>query len=181
MSALFPTPAAGFDHPIDILDGCHQRIRRTCATIERLALHLSTQGCDADARIAATGVIRYFDTAGAAHHRDEEDDLFPAIAHHVPSLELNAIFALLAKLRADHKNLDTLWADLRRRLSAVVEGRDGGLTPEIAREFSAAYDRHIVLEESQLLPIARRVLDAPLIAALGHNMARRRGVVVQSN
>ena len=30
MSALFPSPAASFDHPIDILDGCHVRILRNC-------------------------------------------------------------------------------------------------------------------------------------------------------
>lgn len=176
MRGLYPSPAAGFDHPIEILDGCHERIRRTCATIERLAVHVATIGPDTDARIAATGAIRYFDTAGAAHHRDEEDDLFPAISHHVPSRELNAVFALLAKLRADHRKLDELWSDMRRRLSTVVEGRDGGLTPQIAREFAAAYERHIALEESQLLPLARRVLDEHLIAAVGGNMARRRGL-----
>ena len=33
MTALFPTPAADFDHPIDMLDGCHERILRNCATI----------------------------------------------------------------------------------------------------------------------------------------------------
>ena len=177
MDALFPSPAAGFDHPIEILDGCHERIRRNCATIERIAAHLQAAGADADAAIAAKGVVRYFDTAGADHHRDEEDDLFPTLANHVPSLELNAVFALLAKLRADHRRLEALWSDMRRRLASIERGRDGGLTPAIARTFAETYERHIALEESQLLPIARRVLDPALAAALGGRMARRRGVV----
>jgi hemerythrin-like domain-containing protein len=181
MSALFPTPAAGFDHPIDILDGCHERILRTCSTIERIAAHLESTGADADAGIAAKGVIRYFDTAGADHHRDEEEDLFPTIVHHVPSLELNAVFALFAKLRADHRKLEGLWTEMRHRLLEVTKGREGGLTPAIARTFAEAYERHIALEESQLLPIARRVLDPVLAAAIGNRMARRRGVTPGAN
>jgi hemerythrin-like domain-containing protein len=177
MSVLFPSPSAGFDDPIEILDGCHERVRRNCATIERIAARVASSGVDADARLAATGVIRYFDTAGANHHRDEEDDLFPALAHHAPSGELNAVFDLLARLRADHRKLEQLWNELRARLRGVIEGRDGGLTPEVARAFSQAYERHIALEESQLLPLARRVLDERVVAAMGGNMARRRGVV----
>src|SRR5580765_8493471 len=87
MSALFPTPSADFDHPIDILDGCHERILRNCATLERLAAHTLSHGSDAEAGVAAAGVMRYFDTAGAHHHRDEEDDLFPALQRHAPATE----------------------------------------------------------------------------------------------
>ena len=174
--SLYPTPSADFDHQIDILDGCHQRIRRNCDVIERLAAHLLDKGADAEARVAALNVMRFFDTAGSNHHRDEEDDLFPALQHHVPSEELNALFSLLHRLRADHRKLDGLWAEMHRCLTGIIQGRDGGLTGERAREFTAAYQRHIELEEAELLPIARRVLDERMIAALGGSMARRRGV-----
>jgi len=109
MRALFPSPAAGFDHPIDILDGCHERILRNCELVERIAAHVASKGTDEEARTAAAGVIRYFDTAGANHHRDEEQDLFPALQQYAPSAELNAVFALVFKLRTDHRNLDALW------------------------------------------------------------------------
>ena len=180
MDSLFPTPAASFDHPIDILDGCHDRILRNCALILRISLHVATKGQDAEAATAAAGVIRYFDTAGANHHRDEEDDLFPALQQYAPSAELNAVFDLIFRLKADHKRLDALWADMRGRLSAVAEGRDGGLTATTAGEFTAAYRRHIALEEAELLPLARRVLDDSLLRALGGRMARRRGVELRS-
>ena len=176
MKPLFPSPSADFDHPIDILDGCHERILRNCALVERIATHLGEKGVDAEARTAAVNVMRYFDTAGANHHRDEEDDLFPALQQYVPSQELNAVFALLFKLRADHKKLDALWAQMRARLAAIVEGRDAGLTQDAARQFKAAYASHIALEEAELLPLARRVLAPEIIAALGGRMARRRGV-----
>jgi len=176
MNELFPSPTAGFDHPIDILDGCHERILRNCRTIERLAAHLAEHGPDAEAREAATGVMRYFDTAGAAHHRDEEEDLFPALQHHVPSKELNALFALVFKLRSDHPKLDALWEDMRERLAAIAQGRDGGLTLQVAAQFWAAFRHHIAMEDAELLPLARRVLDDRLLRALGGSMARRRGV-----
>ena len=176
MDSLFPTPSAGFDHPIDILDGCHERILRNCGVIERIAAHVAANGVDAAACAAATGVIRYFETAGANHHRDEEEDLFPALQQYVPSEELNAVFALIARLRSDHRKLDAHWADMRARLSAFTEGRDGGLTPSIASQFKAAYEAHIALEEAELLPLARRVCDEALLRALGSRMAQRRGV-----
>jgi hemerythrin-like domain-containing protein len=176
MDSLFPTPAAGFDHPIDILDGCHERILRNCTLVERIAAHVAAKGRDAEAATAARAVIRYFDTAGANHHRDEEDDLFPALQQYAPSAELNAVFDLLYRLKADHKRLDALWADMRERLTALAEGRDGVLTLTAAAAFKAAYERHIALEEAELLPLARRALDESLLRALGERMARRRGV-----
>jgi len=179
MSALFSGPAADFDHPIDILDGCHERIRRYGMTIVRLASHLESKGADAQARAAAAGVVRYFDTAGADHHRDEEDDLFPALTRYVSSQELNALFDLLHRLRADHVRLDVLWQDMRTRLCAVVEGHANTLDATVAAGFGEAYEGHIALEEAELLPLARRVLDDDLLHALGARMARRRGVALQ--
>ena len=176
MDALFPTPAAGFDHPLEMLDDCHDRILRNCELIERIAERAFSRGVDAEARTAALNVMRYFDTAGANHHVDEEEDLFPALQHHTPSQELNAAFSLIFRLRTEHKKLEVLWADMRPRLSAVVQGRAGGLTPELALTFRKAYEAHIAAEEGELLPLARRVLPAEILELLGERMARRRGV-----
>ena len=176
MDSLFPTPSASFDHPIDILDGCHERILRNCALVGRIAAHVASRGPDAEAGTAATSVMRYFDTAGANHHRDEEEDLFPALQQYAPSAELNAAYDLVFRLRTDHQKLDALWADMRARLAALAEGRDGGLTADIAAHFSAAYARHIETEERELLPLARRVLPPDVLASLGNRMAQRRGV-----
>ena len=176
MDSLFPTPSASLDHPIDILDGCHERILRNCAAIERIAAHVAAKGADAEAQAAAANVIRYFDTAGANHHRDEEDDLFPALQQYAPSRELNAVFDLLHRLRSDHDRLEARWTGMRRLLAEIGAGRRSALEPTLAEEFRLAYERHIALEEAELLPLARRVLDEKLLYALGARMARRRGV-----
>ena len=176
MDSLLSPPTADFDHPIEMLDQCHQRIRRTCDLLVRIAGHLRARGCDDDTRDAALTVVRFFDTAGANHHRDEENDLFPALVHYVPSTELNAVRCLVFKLRAQHAELDAMWAALRPLAVATAAGQASDLTVEMAQSFAEATERHIATEEAELLPLARRVLGEPLLAALGHAMARRRGL-----
>ena len=180
MKALIPTPDAGFDHPLEILDGCHLRIRRQCETIQRLVTHLAAHGADAEAADAARAVMRFFDTAGGNHHRDEEEDLFPALHRHAPSAELHKTDNLIARLRADHDKLDALWSDMRPRLRAVIGGDGSQLDSASATAVSAAYERHVNLEEAELLPLARRVLDSDVIASLGKRMARRRGIAMMA-
>ena len=176
MSELFPSPAADFDHPLDILDGCHERIRRQCRLIERIRSHMLARGADTEARDAARAVIRYFDTAGANHHRDEEDDLFPALERTARGASHAALQALLARLRGEHAALEASWVDMRASLLEVAEGRDISLEASAVRAFAGAYERHIAIEESQLLPLAREMLDPAQTARLGARMAERRGV-----
>lgn len=173
--SLLPGPAADFDHPIDMLDGCHERIRRQCAVIAKIAAHLAAKGPDEEARQAARSVMRYFDTAGANHHRDEEEDLFPALLQAVAPGELPGTRALIGRLQAEHVGLDAAWRDMRERLEGLAERSEAALDAPSASAFGETYERHIALEEARLLPLARRVLDARTLARLGECMAQRRG------
>jgi pyridoxamine 5'-phosphate oxidase len=155
MAQLFPSPSADFDHPIDMLDGCHGRIRQNCERIEKIAAHVASVGVDAEARDAAHAVVRFFDTAGATHHRDEEEDLFPVLLVCAPRDERAAARVLIDELRADHLRMDHAWRDMRRSLLLLAAVGNDGLTAERAREFRALYERHIAREESQMLPGAR--------------------------
>lgn len=179
MDSRLLTPAADFDHPLEMLDHCHQRIRRTCDLLVRVAAHIRSHGFDSDARDGAKMVVRFFDTAGAHHHRDEEEDLFPTLQHYVPSAELNALRCLVFKLRAQHAQLDAMWAALRPLVLRIAGGRSSDLTVELAQSFAEATERHIATEEAELLPLARRVLGDSLLAPVGASMARRRGVARQ--
>ena len=172
-SAPFP-PTLDYEHPLDIIEACHERIRRQLALLRKLAAHVRFKGTDAEARDVAAFLLRFFDTTAANHHDDEEDDLFPAIEHFAPSLELNAVRALLFQLRADHKKFDGRWNDMRPRLAAMAEGREGGLTEELAARFDEGYGQHMDFEERDLLPLARRVLPPDAVARLGKSMSRRR-------
>ena len=176
MDELFPAPSAGFDHPLEILEGCHQRIRRNCTLIERIARHVATKGNDDEARQACRSVMRYFDDAGRNHHRDEEEDLFPALERRATGADVALVGALVERLRREHVELDALWSEMRSRLEGVARGNYSGVTPDAATLFTRSYERHMEIEEASLFPLARRLLDAPTIAVLGLAMAARRGV-----
>jgi pyridoxamine 5'-phosphate oxidase len=174
-SAPFP-PTLDYDHPLDAIESCHGRIRRQLALLRKLAAHVRFKGADDEARDVAAFLLRFFDTTAANHHDDEEDDLFPAIEHFAPSLELNAVRALLFELRGDHKKFQGRWSDMRPRLAAMAEGGEGGLTEELAARFDEGYGQHMDFEEREMLPLARRVLPPDAVARLGKSMSRRRGV-----
>lgn len=172
--ALFPAaPAPDFDHPLEMLAACHDRIEDRCDVLHRLVGHLAKEGCDPQARQAAVSVMRYFDTAGEHHHADEETDLFPLVASR--SGEPGTL-ALIERLLSDHTRMRALWQSLRASLQQIAEDGASALDPSLVDRFSTLYRAHIQLEEAELLPLAARVLSAEEQAALGGVMARRRGV-----
>lgn len=168
------SPAPDFDHPVEMLAACHDRIEDQLRTLERLREHLAANGCDEQARGAAANVIRYFDTAGEFHHEDEERDLFPALMKAANQDE--EIARVIARLVHDHEQMRRLWKDLRLELQAIGEGRSRLLNAEIAERFSALYRAHIEREEADLLPAAQRTLSADELSRIGAAMAARRGV-----
>jgi hemerythrin-like domain-containing protein len=170
--ALFRTAAADFDHPLYMLAPCHDRIEELCEMIERLVAHLRQCGADREAQQAASNVMRYFDTAGENHHRDEEDDLFPQLLSRDPE----AAHALVSRLLADHRDMRAAWASLRATLSRVASGESALLDAGEVERFSTLYRRHIDLEDRELLPLAERLLDRNALATTGEAMAARRGV-----
>ena len=103
---LFDTPA-GFDDPLAVLLGCHRRIEKQLATLQRLRAHISSRGVDAEASQAAQGVLDYFVRAAPNHHNDEELDLFPLIEARITDPGEAARFhAFRDTLLKDHRELD---------------------------------------------------------------------------
>lgn len=171
MSTLIgATPAPGFDDPLEMLLACHERIRAQCTTLEKLMLHLPAHGCDLQARQAAQAILRYFDTAGQHHHDDEEQDLFPQLRASNDSTAL----ALVTRLLDEHQVMDAAWQQLRPYLAALSEATATTLDAVTARRFIDVYDRHITLENAQLIPLAQRLLSAEQLETLGNSMAARR-------
>lgn len=164
------TPAPSFDDPLEMLLACHGRIQAQCATLRKLLAHLPTHGCDTQAQQAARAILRYFDTAGPHHHNDEELDLFPLL---LASADRPAQ-TLVARLLDEHRAMDAAWQHLRVYLDDLAGGKSAALDTATAEHFIGVYDRHIALENSQLLPLAKRLLTAGQLQTLGSNMAARR-------
>jgi hemerythrin-like domain-containing protein len=170
---LFRTAAADFDHPLEMLGVCHDRIEERCALLQRLCQHIRESGVDAQARQAAENVMRYFDTAGENHHLDEEEDLFPRLIE----ADREACEALIVRLRQEHGRMRERWIALRAQLAQIAAGEStAALEEDEVERFTTLYRGHIDLEERQLLPAAQRLLGASALASAGDAMARRRGV-----
>lgn len=170
--ALLRGSAPDFDHPLEMLAACHERIEDRCDLLHRLVEHLAQNGCDNQARQAAASVLRYFDTAGEHHHEDEERNLFPALLETDPQ----AAAALVQRLCADHVEMRRAWRSLRKTLVELEAGVAASLPVADVERFTALYRAHIEREEAQLLPLAQRVLGPETLAAIGGAMAQRRGV-----
>ena len=141
------------------------------ATLNRLRRHLPEHHADADARAAATAILRYFDTAAINHHADEEQSLFPRLVVAAPDVRV-----LARQLEREHEALAARWARLRPLLSAIVARGGAYLPVKDVDLFCAAYAAHIAREEGELLPRAEQVLTPKALAAIGAEMAARRDV-----
>lgn len=171
-----PTPAPDFTQPLDLLSACHRRIDGFTAMLLKLPGYLRQHGADAEARQAAQRALKYFDSAGRHHHDDEEENLFPLLRA-AASREGNAeILALLDELLAQHVAMEQAWQQLRPQLETLTAGGSVDAWTLPIQHFAELYRQHIPLEESFILPYAERTLTPAQIAALGHAMARRRGV-----
>jgi len=166
-------PAAGFDEPFAMLHACHERVERSLALLERLRLHVARHGADAQARDAARDVRRYFELAAPLHHEDEE-------RHVLPVLRAQGDAALADRLLAEHAAMAAAWSAVRPALVAVEQGdADLALQPATAlacARFAGLYAAHIALEEGSAFGTAEAALDAEAQAAMGREMAARRGV-----
>ena len=166
-------PAPGFDQPVAALVACHERIAKQLAILERLPAHMHAHGADAEAQRAATGVIRYFDTSAPHHHADEEVDLFPRMATRAIEGDVRTVSVLTSELREEHVAMDEAWERLRPSVAAIAAGNSAEVD---ATNFIARYRDHMAREESDLFPLAKKLLMAEDLRAMGEAMAARRGL-----
>jgi hemerythrin-like domain-containing protein len=171
--AFHRAPSAGFDAPFEMLAACHERVARMLQLLERLAGHLQAHGADGQAAQAARDVMRYFDIAGPAHHEDEERHVLPWLAAHGQA-------PLARRLHEDHVAMAADWQAVRADLLAVADGRWGAGTAAPPRwaAFAARYVEHVALEDSRAYPPVRDEAGPERLAAMGREMASRRGVPI---
>ena len=169
-------PAVGFEAPLEMLAACHHRIEQQCATLRRLGPHLARHGADAQAQAAASGVIRYFDSAAVDHHADEEADLFPALIESMAGSDPVCIREMTGALTAEHRRLEALWDGVRRELAEVAAGRAARLDSAAVEAFTGLYESHVRREDAELLPMAARLLGDDELERVGRAMRERRGI-----
>ena len=175
LQSLVAKPAAGFEQPFEMLEACHDRVRRMLKLLARLRAHLPEHGADSQAQQAARDVMRYFDQAAPQHHLDEELHVFPPLlAGGAPE-----VMALVARLQQDHRQMENRWQAAHGVLERIAAGQlatPGDADNATLDAFAGLYDDHLQAEEKTAYPAAQGVLDPPALAAMSEDMMRRRGV-----
>lgn len=170
----FDAPAVGFEQPYEMLEACHARVQRSLDLLGRLLDYVEQHGHDAQSRSAAADVLRYFDIAAPLHHADEETHVFPLLLAEGDT-ELRT---LVQRLQADHRRMETLWAELRQPLQRWREpgcpGPPDHATRAAASAFRALYGDHIPREEGVAFPAARARMDDATLTDMGRQMQARR-------
>jgi hemerythrin-like domain-containing protein len=169
-------PAVGFEVPLEMLAACHLRVQDQCSTLLRLVQHIAAHGSDRPAQEAAAAVMRYFDTSARHHHDDEERDLFPALIESMAGSDAVCLRELTVALTAEHRELEARWQTLRVVLAQVAAGKTVPLAQDDVSGFAQVYERHIAREESELLPMAQRLLSDAELDRIGLAMRMRRAV-----
>jgi pyridoxamine 5'-phosphate oxidase len=177
MNHALPDTAPGFDQPIAVLKHCHDRIRKQLDTLSRLPAHLAAHGADQPARQAAQAVVKYFDQAAPLHHADEEDNLVPMLHTVATGDDAATLAALVPGILQDHDAMDAMWQSLHEQLAAIAAGNAATLDADLAATFAARYSEHMVLEETHIAPMAKRLFSPAQMAQLGAAMQQRRGIV----
>jgi hemerythrin-like domain-containing protein len=168
---------AGFDDPLEMLLACHRRIEKQLETLKRLRAHLAAHGVDPEASAAAQALLRYFEEAATNHNEDEDEDLFPLLESRITDTgEIARFKAFREEIERDHREIEALWARLRRPLEGIAEGLTRALPVEDVQRFVGAYARHILTEESALTEFFNRWLDDGDRQALGRAMSARRNL-----
>ena len=167
--------APSFDDPFGMLLACHERMRRQLGTLARLQRYLPEHGADADARGAATAILKYFDQAAPNHHADEDVSLLPRVLERAPHLS-----RVIEGIVTDHRALERQWRKLRPLLSGIAAGRNEGLPPALVRTVCEGYLAHLEREEMRLFPAARDCLDSDALADIGREFAARRSVAFEA-
>lgn len=144
--------------PLDMLEACHERIEFQLGVLENLGAHLAARGSDETARAAVGAVMRYFDTAAAAHHREEDEDLFPLLRAAAARDGRDEICATLYELEREHQTMERLYTQLRAELEAIAAGESPRLDAQLVASFAWIYRRHLRIEADLLLPYARQVI-----------------------
>jgi iron-sulfur cluster repair protein YtfE (RIC family) len=148
----------GGESLLDLLAGCHQRIRHFSA----LARTVAASPDAPDAPAAAAAVRRYFADALPLHEADEEQSVAPRLLGRDPTVD-----AALATMAAQHAAHAILVADL---LAACA-------TPHTlaapAAALESAMATHLAAEEALIFP-AVLALPAPVQAAIIAELRARR-------
>jgi hemerythrin-like domain-containing protein len=169
-----PEPPPAGEDPLQALAGANQRLLGHCATLRRLGLYLNECGFDTQASEALQQACRFFNDVLPRHHADEDIDLAPALLESMAGSDAVCLRDITDALAREHRALRQLWSALQPALDEVAAGRAQSLPVHEVETFVERCQACVAREESELLPMASRLLADGQIIAIGNGMRRRR-------
>lgn len=167
---LEPLPAELLDRPLDYILADHGRQRAVCAALRGFAER--GEGARAD----AASVLGYLTGDLETHHRDEEEDLFPALRRRAAPEDNLA--RTLDRLGEDHRETHAVAAALGRALAAAPCAetvRFARPARRIMQAHAASQHRHLAVENGVVLALARIRLTRGDLTDISRAMKARRG------
>jgi hemerythrin-like domain-containing protein len=166
-----PAPPALLSDPLGFFFAEHFRQRRLCNLMEQLA---NAAALDRD---LTSGILAFLQDDMVLHVQDEEEDLFPLMRRRCPPEdEIERVLSALTAEHAGDRHLSGLVVEGLQ--TALADGRPpsayAGLR-EAMVDFARNERRHLALENSVVLPLARLRLTEDDLATLSACMTRRHG------
>ncbi len=153
--------------PLDRLTAWHRLGERQ---VEALRLLLQQPGQAG----VAEAVLRYFDRTETVHHRDEEDDLFPALLESMAGSDPVCLRELAESATAAHRALEAAWHALRPAVVALARSQPATLASAGVDALDECCRASFALEDREIIPTAARLLDDATLAQLGRRFDERR-------
>ena len=133
------------------LDACHLQIQEHLAELQRMALHMESEGLsDADRHLAGE-IEGFFSSTSREHHEQEEKHVFPPLL----AMGSDEIKVAVRSLQQDHGFIEENWIELGPQLRGIAEGNDWFDAAEFQHNvslFLELMNGHIALEESMIYP-----------------------------
>ena len=172
-------PSPTFSEPLELLSDCHRRVESFLRALIIVSEKARGGELDARHREALETALRYFREAAPKHTADEEESLFPRMRELGDAAAREAL-ARIDALEADHivaKRAHDLVETLGQKWLATGRLEAAELDEMLAslKELHAIYERHIAVEDTEIFPLAAKVLSKEKLAEVGREMARRRG------
>jgi hemerythrin-like domain-containing protein len=171
---MSPIPKPATDNaPIQEFSHCHEGI---VAQLDKLARLPELAQAAQQARHIAHNADAFFREVVLVHHKEEEEELFPAVLQSARAgEERETVELLVERLTQEHRDIERAWRELAPGVHAVARGLDATLDVLRMDDFVNRYRRHAVHEETVFLPMSSSILgrDGNHMAALGLSLHAR--------
>src|SRR5664279_1267783 len=171
------TPARSPEQPledaVDLLNGCHQRIRHFTGVATKLS---HAQGATFDEiRQASAAVYRYYSISLPLHEADEEDTLRPRLDRVADERVRHALLAMADQHMAIDELIERLLPLLRLlEQNPESQAQLGGEMCSLTKTLDEVFRAHLELEEAVIFPAINELLPEGARTAMLTEMQQRR-------